>query len=454
MIVSRWTGPLIKALRKAGLRMSQRELADELGFQIETIQKWEQRATIDRPVLGRSAEALDTLLARVDPTVLERFRIEIECMTTRDSGHAGLSSTRPLETATSEPAAAPLADFGQDNYDVRRRDFGMVAAVGAVTPGTLMDLIAAIRPTPTPAAVGLDQIEEIRDAAKAFSSWDNAAGRGLVREAVAAQVRYAASLLDASCSPQHKSALHSAVGFLSHSAGFMAFDRYEHQDAETMFELALWCAEAGQDWHLRAKVHSSAARQSIWRNRIDDGLTSVEQAFVRADRLTPTERAMLHTTHARALAKQGRVQETLTAIGRADEEFAHSEPSNDPPWMAYYDLAQHSGDTGHALFDLAINGEFIVEAGHRLTAAVQGHSDAYLRSRAISATKLASLVMATGDPAEASSIGRHALVDAGHLRSRRAADDLRELRRFARVHAEQPQVAELNERIDELLPTS
>jgi hypothetical protein len=77
------------------------------------------------------------------------------------------------------------------------------------------------------------------------------------------------------------------------------------------------------------------------------------------------------------------------------------------------------------------------EAAERLSAAVKGHTDAYARSRAISGTKLASLLMATGDPREASAAGQRAIDDAGRLRSRRAADDPR---RFAGHHARLPEV--------------
>lgn len=34
--------------------------------------------------------------------------------------------------------------------------------------------------------------------------------------------------------------------------------------------------------------------------------------------------------------------------------------------MAYYDTAQHHGDTGHALFDLAARGHFVTDAGAHL----------------------------------------------------------------------------------------
>jgi hypothetical protein len=61
--------------------------------------------------------------------------------------------------------------------------------------------------------------------------------------------------------------------------------------------------------------------------------------------------------------------------------------------------------------------------------------------------KLASLVMVTGDPCEAALIGGQALDAASAIRSRRAADDMRELRRFGEPHRQLTAVAELTHRI-------
>jgi ribosomal-protein-alanine N-acetyltransferase len=58
-----------------------------------------------------------------------------------------------------------------------------------------------------------------------------------------------------------------------------------------------------------------------------------------------------------AFAKLGQVQKALSAIGDADDAFAHAQPEKDPPWMRYYDSAQHNGDTGHAMYDLALAGD-------------------------------------------------------------------------------------------------
>lgn len=309
------------------------------------------------------------------------------------------------------------------------------------------ELILTTQPTPVPAVIGMTEALEVRNAASAFEGWDALYGGGLVREAVTAQLRYCAQLLGARCSDRVRTELFSGVGYLAHVTGFMAFDAYAHEDAQRMFRFALSCAEEAADWHLRAKVLSSLARQAIWCGDPDAGLTFTELAMVRSDRLTATERAMLHTGRARALAKLGDVQATVSAVGAADEEFSHTRPTNDPPWMLYYDAAQHAGDTGHALWDIGVDGHFVTEARHRLSAAVIGHGDEFARARAISQTKLASLVMATGDPVEAATAGQQALNWAGTIRSRRAADDLRDLRRFGEPHGRLTEVEELRQRI-------
>jgi hypothetical protein len=65
--------------------------------------------------------------------------------------------------------------------------------------------------------------------------------------------------------------------------------------------------------------------------------------------------------------------------------------------------------------------------------------------------ELASLTMATGDPLQAVTIGDEALYAAGTIRSRRAADGMRELSRNAAPHQQLDEVAHLRHRIATLL---
>ncbi|WP_199565164.1 hypothetical protein [Spongiactinospora rosea] len=337
--------------------------------------------------------------------------------------------------------------------DVDRKDF-LRTALGAAATVPLAEWAMPAQAADVPTTVGPTEIQGLKTVAETFLSWDHAYGGGLVRDAVAAQIRYSVALLEhATCPPPLRADLHVAAGWLGQVGAMMAFDSYAHDDARKMFRLALACAEEAGDWHLRAKVLSGMARQAIWVGDADSGLTLVELALVRSDRLTPAERAMLLSARARAQAKLGMVQDTLETIGRADEQFARIRPSEEMPWMRYYDAAQHAGDTGHALFDLAMRGRFAAEASDRLTMAVAGHTDAYVRSRAISGIKLASLTMATGDPVQAAQTGARAVTDAGTVRSRRAQDDMRELHRLSAPHGRKTPVAELCDRIKATIRT-
>ncbi|MBV8542080.1 MAG: hypothetical protein JO364_14085 [Pseudonocardiales bacterium] len=61
--------------------------------------------------------------------------------------------------------------------------------------------------------------------------------------------------------------------------------------------------------------------------------------------------------------------------------------------------------------------------------------------------------MATGDPLQAATLGAEALDTAGTVRSRLAADDLRELSRYAVAHQHLDEVAHLRHRINTLVCT-
>lgn len=313
---------------------------------------------------------------------------------------------------------------------------------GAGTDDPLRATLDGLPPVAVPRQVGDAEVAQVHDAARVFATWDHAYGSGPTRTAILAQLRWSAGLLRGPVASALRPGLFSAVGYLGQVCGMVAFDDYAHGDARRILRFALACAEEAGDWHLRAKVYSCMARQEIWVGDADRGLTHAEQALVRADRLTATERAMLHTARARALAKLGRAEDTRAAVGAADDAFTGMSATEDPAWMAYYDAAQHSGDTGHALWDLAMRGHRS-DAAARLRVAAEGHGTAFARSRAISQAKLASLALATGDPIEGAALGKVALDFGSGIRSRRLGDDLRELARFAERHAALAPVAEL-----------
>lgn len=324
----------------------------------------------------------------------------------------------------------------------------MVPAAGISMAAASASLLDVITPTPYPGRIGKAEIDQVWWAARAFSEWDNLYG-GLAREAPVAQLRWSACLLrNSACSSDRRPELLSAVAYLAHTCGFMAFDGYAFDDARRLLGFGVTCAEEADDWHLRARLLATMARLETWVDHPDRGLTHTQLALVRSDRLTATEQAMLHSLEARALARMHRRQEADAAIGRADAALAHQDVDEDPAWMRYYDEAQHAGDIGAALLDLVLAGVAATgEARNRYATAIDGRRPGLVRSRALSQVGLAKLELAAGDPAKGVSIGHAALDTADPVRSRRVADDLAHLGALAQRHAHRRDVGELCERL-------
>jgi hypothetical protein len=189
---------------------------------------------------------------------------------------------------------------------------------------------------------------------------------------VLGQLRWSAGCLEATCPDRLRPELYFAVGDLANTAGYMALDAGADEQARRIFSFALYCAEQAKDWPLRAEVLGYMTVHAIWTGQPDEGLTLAEQALVRQDRLTATQRSMLHTDRASALAKMRRIQEALTALGTADDHFAQFTPANAPPFLAYHNPAVHALRTGQTLGKLAILGHNPGEATDRLTTAAAG----------------------------------------------------------------------------------
>ncbi|MGI5457647.1 helix-turn-helix transcriptional regulator [Streptomyces sp. CA-249302] len=435
-------------------RRERRLTQDALGLKVHVsgnyIGKIEKADRLCNPQLAAALDdalnaggALRRLWDRVEKDLDQR---RLESDKTRTSGEP-LTAQTVVGGELPPPASAPR---DRPLPPVERRSFLALGGVAVLAATSRMDrALPPLASTPLPTSVRLKDVEEVRLASTSFAKADNrAGGGGLARETAISQLRWAAGLLKVNRPPGLEGPLFTAVGRLATALGASAFDAYEHDEARALLEFGTACAEAGGDWHLRATSLNWRSRQATWCGAPDAGLTLAEHGLVRSDLLTHREQAMLHNARARALAKMERVQETLAAVGHSDDIFANARDDEDVVWMRYYDRAQHHGDTAHSLYDLALlTGRSPGCAAERFRIAIDEHAPRFVRSRAISGTKLASLTMATGDPVEAAAIAHRAMQDVGRVRSRRTADDVQELVNLAQAHREQPKVAELIERI-------
>ncbi|WP_433869241.1 XRE family transcriptional regulator [Saccharopolyspora sp. CA-218241] len=313
------------------------------------------------------------------------------------------------------------------------------------TPHRLLDERAA--DLPLPSRLRWDEVADVRSLTRSVASAENREGGGLHCRAALAHLRWALQLLDVPAPAEVHQAMAEAVGNLASVAAWTAFDIGHHQVADRCSDISLHCADQGRSWALRANTLAETARQQAYQGRHDDALSTIEFAQVRADRLTATARAMLHTIRARLLAVTGRHDEARAEIDRADAHFADRDPAAEPPWLCYYDEAEHQGSTGKALIPIATARQAPEIALPRLETAVTLHTETYPRSRAFSRVRIAALLLSSGHPHAAVPVGHQAFDNAAPVRSPRLARELRTLVTAADPHARIPEVADLRHAI-------
>lgn len=293
--------------------------------------------------------------------------------------------------------------------------------------------------------VGTTEVTNIQTATRTIASTENLRGGGSISLVAGRQLGRFARLLDAKASPTTRRALLEAIGNLGSVAGYAAFDIGNHAAAERRLRLALWCADTSGSWELRASTLADMARKVAYIGNADGGLSLIELAQVRSDRLSATTRAMLSALRAQYLAATARPDEALSEVARADEYFAECTPATDAPWLCFYDEAEHLGSTGKALIPIAQARHRIELAAPRIRQAIELQAAEYPRSQTFSLTRLATLTMQLGDPKEAVPLGIRAACQASQLDSHRIHNELQRLAAASSRHRRMRDVVELSE---------
>lgn len=291
-------------------------------------------------------------------------------------------------------------------------------------------------------------VQEVLGAADLLHRRHHLHGGWSMRSAALAQLDSATRLLRTDVPRTVLRPLRGAVAHLAHTCGFMHFDTGDHDEARRCLRYALHLADLAGDRQSRAFVLSSLSRLATWTGRHGDGLAHAEQALLRPDGLTAVELAMVHAARAKALAALGRVDEAIGELKTADDRFARADPTTAPPWMAFYGLAQHCGDTAEAFAHLDAHGHRSGEVRARFAVAHRDQGPAYSRSRALAHTRFAAAVLAEGDPVEGALLGQAAVAAAGGLRSARLDDTLRALHRQAARHGDVREARELRDQVE------
>ncbi|MBF6202610.1 hypothetical protein IU483_00575 [Streptomyces gardneri] len=371
MIVSTWTRKEVRALREVALRMTQEEFAEKVGFQTATVQKWEQKTTAERPVKGRSAEALDTIYSNLDPAQRERFWHQLAAAPSQIDRHPVLSDT---ETDPSKPANCgddtPGVQVWEVDDDVKRREFNKLAAASTV----------AIFAPDSSGRIGMSDVQRLFDDVDALDQEDQRTGGTRLVGLAVEKLTHALDRLETGAFDSTTgSAFTRATGELAVLAGWLAYDADRHPLARRCFADAMALGTEANDDDLIAHTCLYAANQSYTLARSGLG-GSPHKALQLSDRARglmrgrPPSRihALIAVRDAQAYGLLGDRMAFGRAIATAWRELDHAmqfEPLEEvPQWLrfvTYSEIADHEARGYADLGDLRRSVELYAAAVER-----------------------------------------------------------------------------------------
>ncbi|MEU1210852.1 helix-turn-helix transcriptional regulator [Nocardia sp. NPDC005825] len=357
MIVSKWTGAEVRALREVALRITQEQLAAATGFRPPTIRKWE-KATAARPVRGESAEALDTLLGRLDDAQRARFRdaLAIEPLATTSSGS---------DPAGRDSLAPGGSDGGEVEDEVKRREFGILLGATLLATGSR--------------SMGVADAQRLSRAVATFAAQDQQVGGASLVDTAVREVAVAKELLETcSFTDSAGKAFASAAGNLATIAGWLAYDADQHQLARRCYSDAFSLANQAGDDELTVHVCLGAAHQSIMLARQGFGnphraLTLISRARELTHGLPPGRvHALIATRSAQAygvLADRVNFRRAIATAWRELDFAIEHEPVDDcARWLRFVtttEVRSHEarayGDLGDKVKAADLSGELALE---------------------------------------------------------------------------------------------
>lgn len=456
-----WTGADATALRKA-LRMSQREFAEKTDISLSVVKKWASRGeTVTLPT--EFAEMMNTHLdVRATPEQRAAY------FTYRQAPVETLILGDPKPSA--DPAAAQwdpaiwaadcnvvASELTRKDLMLDRREVGR-ALLGVAVGASLLEplerwLMRAGQTTPAyPTAItraGLQEVDELENAARVFREWDDQYGGGLRRKAVVGQLDEVNDLLDQHHPEAIRRRLRGVQAQLAETAATMSWDSGHQAVAQRYYVLAVKAAQAAGDPAFAANALAGMARQLLCLGRAADALELIRLAQDHAAHsATPTVHAMLRTREAWAYANLGRPSAFHRTWDKAREDMTSSTSEHDPHWIGYFDRAEFAGTIGGRLLEMAKHApQFASEAAEQIEQAIALRRPKRLRSTALDQLGLTEARMIEGEVEEACRLGEEALSTVEKTTSNRVLVKVQEIYQRTEQLANISAVAVLRDRM-------
>lgn len=360
-------------------------------------------------------------------------------------------------SADQQPASFPVDVSANDtDNDLAKHlpRFAGAALVGHLSVAA-PDLMDGLAPTTTiPTRLTPQDVHDLNRTTDIMERWDFLYGGGLSRTAVLGQLRHVYDVYRlASCTPQVRTLLQSALARIAKVSSWMAFDAGDLPTARRCWLLGLSMATEADDARVTTSLLTDMARAAIHHGDPTTGLSMLGMAAASAPRATPTLRTAVAVVTARAHGALEDHRQCMAALDIACAHFAERDPAAEPTWMAFFDHAQFAGDRGQTLVPLALTGIEHDSAVDLLTEAVTAHTTDAARASALSLAKLSRLHLVAGDFAAAEQTVERLLPTATLVRSARVAGDLKDLFDATIPYGGDPAAGQIRHRVQEALAT-
>ena len=297
--------------------------------------------------------------------------------------------------------------------DVERRQFiiDSAFAVGAYATSAIRWLTAPHTDMELPAnptrRVNSADVEAIREVTETFIRLDNLFGGGRARPTV---VRY---LYDEVAPLLREGRYRNAVGRelftaaaeLTRLAGWMAYDLEQHGLAQRYLIQALRLAREANDHALGGEILAGMSHQAVYVGRPDDALDLARAAYDSAMKAgLPALIAESFIMQAHALAVSKEPVACARVLNAAEQAFEQSNPTDNPPWLQYFDEAYIAAKFGHCFRELRQGDKAELFARRSLDMV-----DGYTRGKAFNVVLLANAHLQQQNLDEACAVGQQAL---------------------------------------------
>ena len=446
--------------RRKALGYTQEGLAGQLGCERTTVIRWERGETEPQPwlrpklcqVLHVTAHELHVLLGDVAEV----------------PGHSdgfSLVATVPLDFSLSATSTVRVLEgFSAHDIASRRQALAELAVLTSTAIlGPIRQWAAVLTQVSDPEpAVGTDEVDELEQAVILFRRWDASGAGGLRRKAVVGQLNAVAESLNAHHPPAIVKRLFQVTAELAQLGGWMAYDQGLFGTAQRYYLLALHACRESACPELGAKIIGDMTQLSTALGNYDDSLNLVHTALYSLPRQASNlVRSELLGLEARAYAQLG-ISEARHAARSAEAcvavyEEAPAEPL--PDWLHYMNLAEVDCLAANAYTEVALHADdsrqwrnVATKAEVHSLRARHSRGEGYVRSRVFDEIRLAKVRFAQRDPAEAASVGIHALQLVDSARSSLIIDwFLRFDRNLTEVYPKQAETANFHEQVREYI---